>query len=425
MSEELTETLQLKLVNPNAHKQRKLRETVNEYQLALHDAFDNDCDTQTKTNDVVVNYDLSGYAKNALKQYVPKLLDENTYDANELKEETHPVRFTNEGPSLDHKPQNAIEWYVKIPHHEDYHLWLPAQPPANKRDWLEALYHGDAEMGECQLIERDGEWYVHMSVTREVEQPSSVSAEEQTPVGVDIGEAALATVCHRDERGTPTTPNIWSDESREVRNLRKTYFTATHRLQQREAERLDEEYGDELWARIDHLIDKVSQEVVAHVQAVENPVLVLEDLQHLREEMDYGRFMNRRLHGWAFAKLHAQIQYKAAERGIPVDTVEPAYTSKTCHACGEEGYRPRQGTFKCTNDECWVSEYQADINAALNIAERYDPAGESQPQTRSDSSEKVAGDDSSGDGACLTGPQDSLADTESSNQSKSGTAGAK
>ncbi len=363
MLDELTETLQLKLVNPNAHKQRKLRETVDEYQLALHDAFDQDCDTQTKTNDVVVDYDLSGYAKNALKRYVPNLLDEDTYDADELREGTHPVRFTNEGPSLDHKPQNAIEWYVKIPHHDDYHLWLPAQPPAHKRDWLDALYHGDAEMGECQLIERDGEWYVHMPVTRGVEQSRSASASEPTPIGVDIGEAALATVCHRDERGTPTTPTIWSDESREVRRLRKTYFTATRRLQQREAARLDEEYGDELWARIDQLIDTVSSDVIAHAQTVENPVVVLEDLQHLRENMDYGRFMNRRLHGWAFA--------------------------------------------------------------ALNIADRYDPAGESQPQTHSDPSEKVAGDDSGGDGACLTGPQDTLADTESSNQSETGTAGAR
>jgi len=28
--------------------------------------------------------------------------------------DAHPVRFTNEGLRLDHKPENAIEWYVKI-----------------------------------------------------------------------------------------------------------------------------------------------------------------------------------------------------------------------------------------------------------------------------------------------------------------------
>jgi len=56
-------------------------------------------------------------------------------NAGELHD-AHPVRFTNEGLRLDHKPENAIEWYVKIPHHEDYHLWMPAQPNPEQRDWL-------------------------------------------------------------------------------------------------------------------------------------------------------------------------------------------------------------------------------------------------------------------------------------------------
>jgi putative transposase len=150
---ELTKTLELTLVDPNAHKRRKLQETREAYQHALQDAFDVRCTTQTEANDVVVNYDLSGYAKNALKKYVPQLT--TTYNAGELHDD-HPVRFTNEGLRLDHKPENAIEWYVKIPHHEDYHLWLPAQPNPEQRDWLEAVNAGDAEMGESRLFEREG-----------------------------------------------------------------------------------------------------------------------------------------------------------------------------------------------------------------------------------------------------------------------------
>ena len=97
--------------------------------------------------------------------------------------------------------------------------------------------------------------------------------------------------------------------------------------------------------------------------------------------------------------------YKAAERGVPVETVNPAYTSKTCHVCDETGYRPEQAEFRCTNNECWVSEYQADVNAALNIADRYS-SGESRSREHTD------GDDSAGDGARLTAPQDSQADGE-------------
>jgi IS605 OrfB family transposase len=326
------------------------------------------------------------------------------------------VKFTNEGVQLDHQPQNHYEWYAKIPHHEDYHLWLPAAANPHQRSWLEALYAGDAEMGECRLLERDGEWYLHITVTREVAERSA-SDTERTPVGVDIGDAALATVCHRDERGTPTAPDIYSDEASQVRHLRKTYFTATRRLQRRESERLIEEYGNSLWEHIDHIIHRVSRQVVERVRQVDTPVLVLENLQYIRENMDYGAFMNRRLHGWAFAKLHAQIQYKAEEAGVPVATVNPRNTSTECHACGEEGTRPEQATFRCPTDDCWVSEYQADVNAALNIADRY-RGGENQPQTDRDSGQKAAGDDSATDGASLTGPQDSHADAETQQKTR-------
>jgi len=116
---------------------------------------------------------------------------------------------------------------------------------------------------------------------------------------------------------------------------------------------------------------RVTREVVDYAESVKNPVLVLENLTYIRESMDYGEYMNRRLHGWGFAKLHAQIRYKAVEKGIPVKTVNPRNTSKECHACGEVGYRPQQATFKCTNDACWMGEYQADVNGAVNIADRY------------------------------------------------------
>ena len=370
---DVMKTLELKLVDPNSHKERKLRETQSAYQQALQAAFEANCTTQSGVNDVVVEFDLSGYAKNALKQYVPRLFGD-THDADELQDD-HAVKFSNEGVQLDYQQQNHYEWYVKIPHHDDYHLWLPASANPEHRPWLDALFSGEIAMGESRLLERDGEWFLHITAIREVEFQSA--PKDRTPVGVDIGEAALATVCHRDERGTPTAPDIFNDEGSLVRRLRKMYFTATRRLKRRGSDRIVEEYGDNLWKRIDHIIHRVSRQVVERAHQVENPVIVLEDLTYIRENMDYGGFMNRRLHGWAFAKLHGQIQYKAMESGIPVATVNPRNTSTECHCCGESGQRPEQATFRCRNDDCWISEYQADVNAALNIADRY-RSGESQ-----------------------------------------------
>ena len=119
----------------------------------------------------------------------------------------------------------------------------------------------------------------------------------------------------------------------------------------------------------------------------------MEDLSYLREVLDYGNFMNRRLHSWAFARLQGRVEDKATGDGIPVKYVNAAYTSQTCHACGHIGKRESQAEFRCTNATCHVSTFQADINASANIANRVDPWGESVPF------DKAERNDSSRDGS--------------------------
>lgn len=48
------------------------------------------------------------------------------------------------------------------------------------------------------------------------------SLKERTLIGVDIGEASLVTVCHRDDYGSPTASELWADEEKTVRKLRKS-----------------------------------------------------------------------------------------------------------------------------------------------------------------------------------------------------------
>lgn len=106
--------------------------------------------------------------------------------------------------------------------------------------------------------------------------------------------------------------------------------------------------GDTLWRGIDQILLPVTSAVVEYADQFDNPVLVVENLTPIRANRDDGVFMNRRLHGWGFAKMHAQVCYKAAATGIRVETMTPAHTSNTCHWCGERGYRPEQATFRCT-----------------------------------------------------------------------------
>lgn len=384
----VTKTLEATLVPPTAHKEQRLHRTVAIYRRALSDAFESGADTQTAVNDVVTGYNLTSYAKDALKNYVPQL--RRTYNASEI-EDDHPVRFTNRGWCLDRSEERTNEFCWRVPQAgRGNAFWIPLRINPEQRELWCNLFDGDVTIGEFRLQEYRTNWVLHVTIEYEVAEPEV--PDDPTPVGFDIGESKLLTGCAcRD--GTPTQPYIYGGGR--ARHLRKEMHTTLKRLQERDAEqwRVDERFGHYQNALTD-IVEKASREAIEYARQFDSPVIVLEDLSHIREHLDYGKWMNRRLHNWAFARLTDRIEDKALDAGISVRFVNPAYTSKTCHACGHIGQRGSQAEFRCANTECWVSEYQADINAAANIAGRIDPWGESVPW-------KPERDDSPQDGSTL------------------------
>jgi putative transposase len=367
-----TKTLEATLAPPTAHKERRIQRTIATYRRALDDAFESGADTQTAVNDIVTGYNLTSYAKDALKNYVPQL--RRTYNASEL-EDNHPVRFTNRGFRIDHSEEREHEFCWRVPQAgRGNAFWVPLRiNPAQRELWTD-LFTDDVTVGEFRLQEHQKNWVLHVTVEYDVAEPEE--PDDPTPIGFDIGESKLLTGCAcRDD--TPTQPMMF--DGGRARHLRKEMFTTLRRLQERDADwRIDERF-DHYQNALTDIVEKASRQAVEYAQRFENPVIVLEDLSEIREQLDYGKWMNRRLHNWAFARLTGRIEDKALDAGIPVRFVNPAYTSQTCHACGNLGRRSAQAEFRCTNSECWVTEYQADINAAANIAGRLNPWGESVP----------------------------------------------
>ena len=404
MTATATKTLEATLAPPTAHKERRLQRTVATYRRALSESFESGADTQTAVNDVVTGYTLTSYAKDALKNYVPQL--RRTYNASELDDD-HPVRFTNRGWRLDHSEDRTHEFCWRVPQAgRGNAFWIPLRINPEQRELWRELFDGEVTVGEFRLQEHRTNWVLHVTVEYAVTEPEE--SDDPTPVGFDIGESKLLTGCACQD-DTPTQPYIY--DGGRARQLRKEMFTTLRRLQQRDAAewRVDERFNHYQNALTD-IVEKASRQAVEYASSFENPVIVLEDLSYIREHLDYGKWMNRRLHNWAFARLTGRIEDKARDAGIPVRFVNPAYTSQTCHACGHLGSRNSQAAFRCTNAECWVTEYQADINAAANIAGRLNPWGESLLL-------KTTGDDSPRDGSTLdsatahSGPSAKLAQT--------------
>ena len=398
MSNERIRTVVATLVEPTAHKERKLRRLQSAYREALETAVKAGATTMTAVNDIVTPYDLPYQAKDALKRHVPQLLKEGTRDVDALQ----PVRFTNRAATFDHSPERTHGFCWEVPQPgRGTNFWVPLAINPAQQNWWDELFAGDATAGQLQLIHqpRHDRWELHVPLS--LPSPDTkVDCGACTPVGFDVGEAILLTGCAlRNSR--PVDP-LLIDGGR-ARDLHQTLQTTLQRLQERDAAawRIDQqtEYfrnalGDE--------IETATRQAVDYAAGFEQPVIVLEALESLQENLDVGPHLTQRLHAWAFDRLQTRLADKAADAGIPVRYVDPAYTSQICHVCDHIGTRPAQAEFRCTNGDCWVSVYQADINAAANIAGRLDPWGESCPWNS-------ASDDTPRSGRtrdCATGPRE-------------------
>jgi IS605 OrfB family transposase len=116
--------------------------------------------------------------------------------------------------------------------------------------------------------------------------------------------------------------------------------------------------------RVRHLNHDTSKAMVEAAKRIGVAKIVLEDLAHLRSRIKAGKRVRARLHRWAFQQLQAFVEYKAKAAGIAVEYVDPAYTSRTCSACGRLGSRIRH-RFVCA--PCGLRAH-SDVNASRNLA---------------------------------------------------------
>jgi len=73
-------------------------------------------------------------------------------------------------------------------------------------------------------------------------------------------------------------------------------------------------------------------------------VLVLENLKDLRKSASRkrgtskGKLINYIINSMPYSMFQNFLKYKCLDRGIKVEKIHPAYTSKTCSRCGSKKY---------------------------------------------------------------------------------------
>ncbi|QCC61718.1 transposase [Natrinema thermotolerans] len=229
----------------------------------------------------------------------------------------------------------------------------------------QAIQSDEWRVGTAEAIQRNGNYELHINITH-TETEVQDKAESRTVVGVDINEDCVALAAlYENDIGDSVIIDF-----PEIKKERHRYFTMRKRMQNAGKSSFDRAFEQREERFVHDQLHKVSRRVVEWVSRFETPVIVFEDLKEMRDSIDYGIRMNRRLHSLPFRKLREFITYKAAFQGIPSEEINPEYTSQACSltTCEHTTRANRnKKRFKCV--ECGRQDH-ADRNAAINIAKK-------------------------------------------------------
>jgi len=339
------------------------RRVFNEVLRLNYDGWDWD-----RIEDIVEkNADL---VQNTAQRIIDKAFDalNNYYDNDDwgrpwYKHEIFPLRMNyGEGYNLFLEDETVRFRISAKPYH---HVKGELRGTQDQFDLLrQAINDDDWHVGTAEALVRNGREELHVTVTNETAEVESKTVAD-TVIGVDINEdcVALAALTESD-----IEDSIVIDYP-EIKEERHRYLTMRKRMQEAGQTAFNDVFRDKEQRFVHDQLHTVSRRVVEWIQRFESPVIVFEDLKDMRDDIEYGTRMNRRLHSLPFAKLRDFITYKAAWCGIPSDDVDPEYTSQQCPLCGHtERENRHKKRFKCR--ECKHQDH-ADRGAGVNVAQKW------------------------------------------------------
>lgn len=254
----------------------------------------------------------------------------------------YPLSIRKDLLKVERRNTKIAEYWAKIPvKGRRGGVWVAIKP--------HCPITSDMKICESKLFKRNGDFYLHIIVQKEVEPKADCDG----ILAIDMGIHNVAV-----------TVNSKTKEARfygkKLRAIRGHYFHLRRKLPNRKAAK---KIGSHEKRIVNHELHKISKVIVQ--EAVENnSIIVLGKIKGIRKNHK-GRRFNRKLNSFPYYKLASFIKYKASWQGIPILKVSEAYTSQTCSICGERGFR-RNGLFKCS---CGA-ELNADYNGAKNIMKR-------------------------------------------------------
>ena len=228
---------------------------------------------------------------------------------------------------------------------------------------FEEYFDGTWKFGGAKLISMNGEWYFHISISKEVQEFSFESLRHV--VGIDRGLRFLAT--SYDERG-----KVHFFDGKTISKKRNTFLSVRAELQSKgtkSAKRVLKRISGRENRWITDVNHQISKTLVQKYG--KNTLFVLEDLTGIsfaEELLNYRKKETRyQLRSWPFYQLEQFLTYKAEAMESKVVEVSPKYTSQRCPKCGRIRKANRHHDIHEYKCDCCGYRSNDDRTAAMNI----------------------------------------------------------
>ena len=231
---------------------------------------------------------------------------------------------------------------------------------------FEEYFKAPWTFGVGKVVSLKGEWYLHISMTKEIEEKDAFSRDEvKHVVGIDRGLRFIETIY--DEKGKTTF-----ESGKHVLEKRAKFQEVRSQLQAKgtkSAKRALKRISGRENRWMTDVNHQLSKTLVSTYGT--DTLFVLEDLTGVSfsEESLNSRNKKQRnqVRSWAFYQLGDFLTYKAEEIGSMVLEVNPAYTSQRCPKCGRIHKENRNHDTHSYTCDCCGYQSNNDRIGAMNL----------------------------------------------------------
>jgi len=212
----------------------------------------------------------------------------------------------------------------------------------------------DRMKGQVDLVYRDGRFYLYATIA----MPEGAPIEIKDFLGVDPGIVNIATTS-----GGTTHSGVEEVRRRHLKSRRRYQGERTRGA--REALRRQRRREARSRRHQNHVISKA---IVATARGTGRGI-ALEGLKGIRDRTTVRAKQRARHAGWASFRPRSFVEYKAKPAGVPVVSVDPRNTSRTCDAGGHRDQADRRSQSEFVCPQCHHAT-NADLNAARDLRDR-------------------------------------------------------